>query len=580
MAKNPLEKFIPGDFSKENYESFDLHRPYVDDIFLVSPTGKKMIRETDLIDVWFDSGSMPYAQFHYPFENKELQHYFPADFIAEGVDQTRGWFFTLHAIAVMLFDSVSFKACVSNGLVLDKDGNKMSKRLGNAADPFSTIEKFGPDATRWYMMTNSQPWDNLKFDLEGITEVQRKFFGTLYNTYAFFALYANIDGFTYSEKEVPFGKRPEIDRWILSELNSLIRKVESYYDDYEPTKAGRAIQDFVIDHLSNWYVRLSRRRFWKGEYSDDKIAAYQTLYRCLEVVAQLASPIAPFFMERLYTDLNSVSGRIGSDSVHLTDFPVADESIIDLDLEERMELAQKISSMILSLRKRSNIRVRQPLNKIMIPILNEHNRSQLQAVENLILTEVNVKEMEYLTETAGILVKKIKPNFKTLGPRFGKLMKPIAAAISAFNQDQISHLEEEGIYKLTVEGENLEITLNDVEIATEDIPGWLISSAGSLTVALDINITEDLKQEGLARELINRIQNIRKDRDFEVTDKIRVQVEKMEYLQSAIQNNFSYICAEILAESLDFVDKIEEEHRIAVELTEEFTTGIRVDRLS
>jgi isoleucyl-tRNA synthetase len=580
MRKNPLEKFIPGDFSKENYESFDLHRPYVDDIFLVSPTGKKMIRETDLIDVWFDSGSMPYAQFHYPFENKELQHYFPADFIAEGVDQTRGWFFTLHAIAVMLFDSVSFKACVSNGLVLDKDGNKMSKRLGNAVDPFSTIEKYGPDATRWYMMTNSQPWDNLKFDLEGITEVQRKFFGTLYNTYAFFALYANIDGFTYSEEEVPFEKRPEIDRWILSELNSLIRKVESYYDDYEPTKAGRAIQDFVIDHLSNWYVRLSRRRFWKGDYSEDKIAAYQTLYRCLEVVAQLASPIAPFFMERLYTDLNSVGSRIERDSVHLTDFPSADESMIDLDLEERMELAQKISSMILSLRKRSNIRVRQPLNKIMIPILNEHNKSQLQAVENLILTEVNVKEMEYLTETAGILVKKIKPNFKTLGPRFGKLMKPIAAAISSFSQDQIGHLEEEEIYKLRIEGEIVEITLNDVEIATEDIPGWLISSSGNLTVALDINITEGLKQEGLARELINRIQNIRKDHDFEVTDKIRVQVEKMEYLQSAIENNFSYICAEILAESLDFVDKIEEEHRIAVELTEEFTTGIRVERLS
>jgi isoleucyl-tRNA synthetase len=538
-----------------------------------------MIRETDLIDVWFDSGAMPYAQFHYPFENKELQHYFPADFIAEGVDQTRGWFFTLHAIAVMLFDSVSFKTCVSNGLVLDKDGNKMSKRLGNAVDPFATLEKYGPDATRWYMMTNSQPWDNLKFDLEGIGEVQRKFFGTLYNTYAFFALYANIDGFTYAEAEVAAERRPEIDRWILSELNSLIRKVESYYDDYEPTKAGRAIQDFVTDHLSNWYVRLSRRRFWKGEYSDDKISAYQTLYRCLEVVAQLASPIAPFFMERLFTDLNAITGRIPADSVHLTDFPKADESAIDLDLEERMELAQKISSMVLSLRKRSNIRVRQPLNKIMIPILNEHNRSQLQAVENLILSEVNVKEMEYLTETAGILVKRIKPNFKALGPRFGKLMKPIAAAISDFSQDQINHLEQEEVYKITVEGESVEITLNDVEIHTEDIPGWLISSSGNLTVALDVNITEELKQEGLARELINRIQNIRKDRDFEVTDRIRVSVEKMEFLETAIVRNYSYICAEILAESLDLVEKIDPENRMEVELTEEFTTGIRVDRI-
>jgi isoleucyl-tRNA synthetase len=578
MTQNPLEKYIPGDQSAENYNSFDLHRPYVDDIFLVSDTGKKMTRELDLIDVWFDSGAMPYAQFHYPFENKELEHYFPADFIAEGVDQTRGWFFTLHAIAVMLFDSVSFKTCVSNGLVLDKDGNKMSKRLGNAVDPFETIGKFGPDATRWYMMTNSQPWDNLKFDLDGITEVQRKFFGTLYNTYAFFALYANIDGFTNTEKEIPFEKRPEIDRWILSELNSLIRKVESYYEDYEPTKAGRAIQDFVIDHLSNWYVRLSRRRFWKGDYSDDKIAAYQTLYRCLEVVAQLASPIAPFFMERLFTDLNEVTGRIKADSVHLTDFPVADESQIDLDLEERMELAQKISSMILSLRKRSNIRVRQPLNKIMIPILNEHNRAQLKVVENLILSEVNVKEIDYLTETAGILVKKIKPNFKTLGPRFGKLMKLIAAAITSLNPEQINRMEKEEVFKMTIEGELVEITLHDVEITTEDIPGWLISSTGNLTVALDINITDELKKEGLARELINRIQNLRKDRDYEVTDKIRVQVEKMEYLETAIQNNLSYICAEILAESLDLVDKIEGESQVTVELTDEFSTNIRIEK--
>ena len=578
MTENPLEKYIPGDNSAENYHSFDLHRPYVDDIFLVSDKGKKMTREIDLIDVWFDSGAMPYAQFHYPFENKELEHYFPADFIAEGVDQTRGWFFTLHAIAVMLFDSVSFKTCVSNGLVLDKEGNKMSKKLGNSVDPFDTIEKFGPDATRWYMMTNSQPWDNLKFDLDGITEVQRKFFGTLHNTYAFFALYANIDGFVYAEEEIPFEKRPEIDRWILSELNSLVRKVESYFEDYEPTKAGRAIQDFVIDHLSNWYVRLSRRRFWKGDYSADKIAAYQTLYHCLEVIAQLGSPIAPFFMERLYTDLNEVTGRMKADSVHLTDFPVSAENQIDLDLEERMELAQKVSSMILSLRKRSNIRVRQPLNKIMIPVLNEHNKSQLKAVENLILSEVNVKEIEYLTETAGILVKKIKPNFKTLGPRFGKLMKPIAAAIIVLSPDQIVKLEEEEAIMLTIEGELIDITMNDVEITTEDIPGWLISSTGNLTVALDINITDELKQEGLARELINRIQNLRKDKNFEVTDKIRVQVEKMEYLNTAIHNNLSYICAEILAESLDLVDKIEAENRVTVELTEEFSINIRIDR--
>jgi isoleucyl-tRNA synthetase len=537
-----------------------------------------MTRELDLIDVWFDSGAMPYAQFHYPFENKDLEHYFPADFIAEGVDQTRGWFFTLHAIAVMIFDSVSYKTCVSHGLVLDKDGNKMSKKLGNSVDPYETIGKYGPDATRWYMMTNSQPWDNLKFDLDGITEVQRKFFGTLHNTYAFFALYANIDGFTNAEEQIPFENRPEIDRWILSELNSLIRNVESYYEDFEPTKAGRAIQDFVIDHLSNWYVRLSRRRFWKGDYSEDKIAAYQTLYRCLEVIAQLASPIAPFFMERLFTDLNEVTGKIKADSVHLTDFPSADNSQIDVDLEERMELAQTISSMILSLRKRSNIRVRQPLNKIMVPILNEHNREQLQAVENLILSEVNVKEIEYLTETAGIIVKKIKPNFKALGPRFGKLMKPIAAAIAAFSPEQISLMEEEEVVKLTIEGEEVEITLQDVELTTEDIPGWLIASNGNLTVALDIYITDDLKKEGLARELVNRIQNLRKDNNFEVTDKIRVQIEKIEYLETAIVNNLSYICAEILAESLDLVDKIEGDNQVAVELTEEFSTNIRIEK--
>ncbi len=579
MDKNPLENFIPGDNSSDNYNIFDLHRPYVDNIVLVSENGKKMFRELDLIDVWFDSGAMPYAQFHYPFENKELQHYFPADFIAEGVDQTRGWFFTLHAIAVMLFDDVSYKTCVSNGLVLDKEGNKMSKRLGNAADPFETLEKYGPDATRWYMMTNSQPWDNLKFDTDGIVEVQRKFFGTLYNTYAFFALYANIDGFTYSEDEVPYTERPEIDRWILSELNSLILKVDEFYADYEPTKAGRAIQEFVGDHLSNWYVRLSRRRFWKGDYSHDKIAAYQTLYQCLEVVAQLMSPIAPSFSEKLFLDLNTVSGRQQTDSIHLSDFPVADLSIIDKDLEERMELAQKFSSMILSLRKRSNIRVRQPLNKIMIPVPDEKFRKHLEAVENLILTEVNVKQAEYLSDTAGILVKKIKPNFKTLGPKYGKLMKQISTAVNSFSQEDIVRIENEQAFLLNLEGQEVEISLEDVEISTEDIPGWLIAGTGNLTVALDVNITEELKQEGLARELVNRIQNIRKDKGFEVTDKIRVQVEKLNYLDLAIRNNFSYICSETLAESLDLVERIEDSEKVPVELTEEYNTTVSIRKI-
>ena len=441
MTKNPLADFNPGDNSKENYETFDFHKPYVDEIILVSPAGKKMFRDPSLIDVWFDSGAMPYAQFHYPFENKEnLGEYFPADFIAEGVDQTRGWFFTLHAIATMVFDSVAYKTCVSNGLVLDAHGNKMSKRLGNAVDPFETIEKYGPDATRWYMMTNSQPWDNLKFDDAGIDEVKRKFFGTLYNTYAFFALYANIDGFTYSEPEIPVEKRPELDRWIISELNSLIKNVDEYYNDYEPTKAGRAISEFLDLHLSNWYVRLSRRRFWKGEYTEDKIAAYQTLYRCLEVIAQLASPIAPFFMEKLFVDLNAVTAHLSSDSVHLTDFPLADEKLIDKSLEERMELAQKISSMVLSLRKKTNIRVRQPLNKIMIPLMNNHFRENIEAVKHLILSEVNVKDLEFM-EDDKILMKKIKPNFKTLGPKYGKLMKSINAALISFDNEQIGQFE-------------------------------------------------------------------------------------------------------------------------------------------
>ena len=580
MDTNPLEEFVPGDMSDENYETFDLHRPYVDKIILVSPSGKKMIRETDLIDVWFDSGSMPYAQFHYPFENKDkFRDYFPADFIAEGVDQTRGWFFTLHAIAVMLFDSVSYKTCVSNGLVLDKNGNKMSKRLGNAADPFDTIRSFGPDATRWYMLTNAQPWDNLKFDLEAIQEVTRKFFGTLYNTYAFFALYANIDGFEYREEDIAFDKRPEIDRWILSELHSLIGFVDESYEDYEPTRAGRAIAEFVDEHLSNWYVRLSRRRFWKGDYTEDKISAYQTLYTCLETVARLSAPIAPFYMDRLYLDLNGSTRKAKEESVHLSDFPVAAGEFIDKDLEERMELAQKFSSMILSLRKKSNIRVRQPLKKIIIPVLDKRFQKQLQAVENLILSEVNVKEVDYLTDTSGILVKKIKPNFKALGPRYGKMMKQIAGAISQFSQDDIGRLEQEGVYKLEIDNNFIEIQLSDVEIVTEDIPGWLIANLGNLTVALDATITPELEQEGLARDLVNRIQNIRKDSRYEVTDKIRVQIEKNEKLDAAIQHNFSYICSETLAESLDLVDQIKESEKISVDLSDEISIYMTIDKI-
>jgi len=580
MDTNPLKNYVPGNMSEENYDTFDLHRPYVDKIILVSPTGKKMTRELDLIDVWFDSGAMPYAQFHYPFENEEkFKNYFPADFIAEGVDQTRGWFFTLHAIAVMLFDSVSYKTCVSNGLVLDKNGNKMSKRLGNAVNPFDTIQSFGPDATRWYMLTNAQPWDNLKFDLEAIQEVVRKFFGTLYNTYAFFALYANIDGFTYKEEDILFEDRPEIDRWILSELNSLIKFVEESYEDYEPTKAGRAIAEFVDEHLSNWYVRLSRRRFWKGEYSTDKISAYQTLFTCLETVAKLSSPIAPFYMDKLFMDLNSVTGRCDEESVHLTGFPEAVDSYIDKDLEERMELAQKFSSMILSLRKKSNIRVRQPLQKIIIPVLDKRFRKQLEAVEDLILSEVNVKEVDYLTDASGILVKKVKPNFKTLGPKYGKMMKQIAAAINLFGQDDIIKIEQDGSYALMVDNNSIEIQLSDVEIVTEDIPGWLISNIGNLTVALDATITPELKEEGIARDLVNRIQNLRKDNGYEVTDKIRIQIESNDVLNLAIQHNFSYICSETLAESLDLVNQINAPEKIQVELSDEISAQLVIDRI-
>lgn len=551
MTSNPLKDFDPENTSDENYNSFDLHRPYVDDIVLVSETGKKMFREPDLIDVWFDSGAMPYAQFHYPFnKDLELDKYFPADFIAEGVDQTRGWFYTLHTIAAMVFDSVAFKNVVSNGLVLDKHGNKMSKRLNNAVDPFSTIEKYGPDALRWYMITNSQPWDNLKFDLEGIAEVQRKFFGTLYNTYSFFALYANIDGFDYSDEEIPVKDRPEIDRWILSELNSLIIEVDQAFNDYEPTKAGRAITDFTIEYLSNWYVRLCRRRFWKGDYTEDKISAYQTLYKCLETIAILASPIAPFFTEQLFRDLNNITKKQNVESVHLCDFVTADTSVIDKQLEERMQLAQTISSMVLSLRKRTNIRVRQPLSKIIIPTTDQRLIEQIQKVEDIILNEVNVKGIEFLEESSKIVVKTVKPNFKTLGPKYGKLMKDIANTISNLGQNEIQKIETEKSIVINVNNNDIEIGIDDVEIITEDIPGWVVANQDAITVALDITITDSLWQEGMAREIINRIQNIRKDKDFEVTDKINLVIEEHEKLKSVIDNNITYICTETLAESL------------------------------
>ncbi|MCL2414718.1 MAG: isoleucine--tRNA ligase [Bacteroidales bacterium] len=577
IKASPLKDFKANDFSKENYDTFDLHRPYVDEIILVSPSGQKMFREADLIDVWFDSGAMPYAQYHYPFET-DLKGVYPADFIAEGVDQTRGWFFTLHAIATMLFDSVAYKAVVSNGLVLDKAGNKMSKRLNNAVDPFETIAKYGPDATRWYMITNAQPWDNLKFDIEGIPEVQRKFFGTLYNTYSFFALYANIDKFEYKEADIAIEKRPEIDRWILSELNTLIKYVDECYADYEPTKAGRAIQDFVDAHLSNWYVRLCRRRFWKGEYSDDKISAYQTLYTCLNVIAKLMSPIAPFFAERLYLDLNHATKKEPFKSVHLTDFPAYNEKFVDKNLEERMQLAQQISSMALSLRKRSNVRVRQPLQKILIPVVNKHLQTQIEDISHLILSEVNIKNIEFLTET-GFLTKKIKANFKQLGPKYSTLMKPISAAIAAFTQSDIQKMEADGNYMLTIENQPVEILISDVDIITEDIPGWVVANEGTLTVALDVTISDELREEGISRELVNRIQTIRKEQNFGVTDKIKLIVEKNNEINLAIQNNFAYICTETLAESLDLVDKINHPNVHEIELTENLKTRVVVEKI-
>lgn len=564
-------------YANTDYNTFDLHRPYVDDVFLVSDDGQKMTRETDLIDVWFDSGAMPYAQWHYPFSNQEqFKTAYPADFIAEGVDQTRGWFFTLHAIAVMLFDSVAYRNVVSNGLVLDKNGNKMSKRLGNAVDPFETLDKYGADATRWYMISNAQPWDNLKFNAEGITEVQRKFFGTLYNTYSFFALYANIDGFTFEEESIPVENRTELDRWILSELNSLIKTVDEAYADYEPTRAARAIQDFVSEHLSNWYVRLSRRRFWKGDYSDDKIAAYQTLYTCLETVAILMSPIAPFFSDRLFRDLNNISEKNDAVSVHHADFPVSLPLYIDKSLEERMELAQQISSMVLSLRKKVNIRVRQPLNKILIPVLEEGFRSKVDAVKDLILAEVNVKQIEYITDTAGILVKKIKPNFKVLGKKVGGLMKDVAAFIGMMSQEQIRQLEEQGELEVMIVNQPVTLSTEDVEILSEDIPGWQVTNEGKLTVALDITITEGLKEEGIAREFINRIQNIRKEKGFEVTDRIDLTVQEHAGIRNSLIHNKDYICAEILADNLRLVEKLEAQDSVSVEVDDDITTLITI----
>ena len=578
MERNPLADFVVGDMSESNYATFDLHKNYVDEIILVSPGGKPMRRDPDLCDVWFDSGSMPYAQWHYPFENKELieeNKAFPADFIAEGVDQTRGWFYTLHAIATMCFDSVAYKNVISNGLVLDKTGQKMSKSKGNAIDPFETLSKFGPDATRWYMMSNSQPWDNLRFDLDGIKEVQRKFFGTLYNTYQFFALYANLDGFDYSQEELALSKRPEIDRWILSKLNSLIKSVDQNYADYEPTKAARAIQDFVSEQLSNWYVRLCRRRFWKGDYSKDKISAYQTLYRCLEVIAQLSAPIAPFFMDQLFKDLDAVSGRHKVESVHLSDFPVSNYSEIDNDLEERMEIAQKYSSLVLGLRKKNKLKVRQPLQKIMVPILNEKFERQIEAVKNLILSEVNVKELEYLKNDSGVLVKKVKANFKLLGRKYGKQMKNVAAAIGQFQQADIAAIERDGKYKLDIDG-NPEILLEEVEISTQDIPGLLFASEGKYTVALEITLTKELKQEGIARELVNRIQNLRKEKDFELTDNINLMIKNVEGIDEVISNYKEYICAEVLAKEVRVLDFVP--GSLEIEVDENLVTEIAIER--
>ncbi|WP_281814990.1 isoleucine--tRNA ligase [Parabacteroides goldsteinii] len=581
MESNPYKDkgFNPGEYNKDNYEKIDLHRPYVDEVILVSESGKPMKRETDLIDVWFDSGAMPYAQIHYPFENKEIldnRMVYPADFIAEGVDQTRGWFFTLHALATMVFDSVAYKAVVSNGLVLDKNGNKMSKRLGNAVDPFSTIEQYGSDPLRWYMITNASPWDNIKFDIDGMDEVRRKFFGTLYNTYSFFSLYANVDGFDYSEPDVPLNERPEIDRWILSLLNTLVKDVDGFYDTYEPTRAGRAISEFVNDNLSNWYVRLNRRRFWGGGMTTDKLSAYQTLYTCLETIAKLMAPIAPFYADQLFCDLIAVTGRETVESVHLSDFPKYDEALIDKDLEERMKMAQDVSSMVLALRRKVNIKVRQPLQTIMVPVMDAHQQESIEAVKNLILNEVNVKELKFVDNAAGILVKRIKPDFKKLGPRYGKIMKSLAAAIQSMSQEDILAFEAAGTFTLNVEGQDATIERTDVEIISEDIPGWLVANEGRLTVALDITVTESLRKEGLARELVNRIQNLRKSNGYDITDKINVTILSTDEMDDAIKEFNEYIANQVLAVSVEIT-----EHAISDATVldfEDFNLSVRIEK--
>ena len=562
MKSNPYKDkgFVPGEYNGENYDKIDLHRPYVDDIILVSKDGKPMKREADLIDVWFDSGAMPYAQIHYPFENKELldsHQVYPADFIAEGVDQTRGWFFTLHAIASMVFDTISYKAVISNGLVLDKNGNKMSKRLGNGVDPFSTIEKYGSDPLRWYMITNSSPWDNLKFDVDGIEEVRRKFFGTLYNTYSFFSLYANVDGFEYKEADVPMAERPEIDRWILSVLNTLVKEVDTCYSEYEPTKAGRLISDFVNDNLSNWYVRLNRKRFWGGEFTQDKLSAYQTLYTCLETVAKLMSPIAPFYADKLYMDLVTATGRDNVVSVHLAKFPEYKEEMIDKELEARMQMAQDVTSMVLALRRKVNIKVRQPLQCIMIPVVDEEQRAHIEAVKALIMSEVNVKDIKFVDGAAGVLVKKVKCDFKKMGPKFGKQMKAVAAAVAEMSQEAIAELEKNGSYTLQLDGTDVLVEATDVEIFSEDIPGWLVANEGKLTVALDVTVTEELRREGIARELVNRIQNIRKSSGLEITDKIKITLSKNQQTDDAVNEYKDYICNQVLGTSLTLTDEVE-----------------------
>ena len=562
MKSNPYKDkgFVPGEYKGENYDKIDLHRPYVDDIILVSKDGKPMKREADLIDVWFDSGAMPYAQIHYPFENKELldsHQVYPADFIAEGVDQTRGWFFTLHAIASMVFDTISYKAVISNGLVLDKNGNKMSKRLGNGVDPFSTIEKYGSDPLRWYMITNSSPWDNLKFDVDGIEEVRRKFFGTLYNTYSFFSLYANVDGFEYKEADVPMAERPEIDRWILSVLNTLVKEVDTCYSEYEPTKAGRLISDFVNDNLSNWYVRLNRKRFWGGEFTQDKLSAYQTLYTCLETVAKLMSPIAPFYADKLYMDLVTATGRDNVVSVHLAKFPEYKEDMIDKELEVRMQMAQDVTSMVLALRRKVNIKVRQPLQCIMIPVVDEEQRAHIEAVKALIMSEVNVKDIKFVDGAAGVLVKKVKCDFKKMGPKFGKQMKAVAAAVAEMSQEAIAELEKNGSYTLQLDGTDVVVEATDVEIFSEDIPGWLVANEGKLTVALDVTVTEELRREGVARELVNRIQNIRKSSGLEITYKIKITLSKNQQTDDAVNEYKDYICNQVLGTSLTLTDEVE-----------------------